>query len=130
METYHSFFCDGCQQTKLHKGAYDCGYGMVDGKRYCYACCAARDSATLVADGHNRQGIPLYHSKGQDGLWYVTNWPGTLRFPIFSQVRKRGPFGRPTVYFSFTGPDSKRWSGFQCGDNNDLAHVRRLKGGN
>lgn len=113
------------------------GYGQdADGKRYCYACCATRDREQMVRDGK----ATLYLSRDETGpavgnmgprySYKVTNWPGSLVFKVGGAIRHgKHNIARTRSDVWFTGPDGKEWHGVQYGDNTQLCHCRRIKGG-
>lgn len=67
----------------------------------CYECCAFYEALSMLANG----SLTLYLS-GEKGRERVTNWPGTLTFPVFGRVRISKAFGRvprQDVWFIFAG---------------------------
>jgi hypothetical protein len=97
------------------------GYGTTrDGKKRCYACCAAADRAAMEKTGR----AVLYLSKGVDG-YTVGNWPGSLKLRASVRTGRHNIAGkRYDAWFSFGGA---RWHGVTYGDNTQLCHCRRLK---
>jgi hypothetical protein len=106
------------------------GYGTdASGKRHCWDCIARMDIEAMRRDGNSKH-LPLYLSKHSDGVWRITNWPGSLSFtPWYLSHAKVNGFGRmqPRVSARFNGPDGFVWSGFQQGDWNQIFHARRTK---
>lgn len=103
------------------------GYGVKrNGSKHCYACCADDDRERMVADGHRI----LYVSNSGSGCpAEVTNWPGTLRFPVKRWSGSRGVgFGRwyQVTHVWFNGPDGFEWYGRNQGDQ-DLTRCKRTK---
>jgi hypothetical protein len=93
--------------------------------RICYACCGKRDRAAMIETGR----AVLYLTKSREGEafpYVVTNWPGTLRFPVYS-VRK----GRHNVAGSRTDAwftcEGQWWHAVQYGENSEIARCRRTK---
>lgn len=108
------------------------GYGTYDGKTYCYACCAERDRADMIATG--RATLYLVRKKSSDGKEFdiftrhVTNWPGTLEFRC-SETRhypRSGGFGSQRTDAWFAGPDGYVWHAVNRGDM-DIARCKRTK---
>lgn len=101
------------------------GYGVDDnGRRFCYACCADRDR-TAMLEGRDPG---LYLTGGTDGKPVeVTNWPGSLRFPVQSIRPTRIGFCHDGRIAYFRGPDGARWSARGPGMGM-YARARRLKG--
>jgi hypothetical protein len=117
------------------------GWGKDDkGNRYCYACCAERDKEQMLRNGK----ITLYLvmderaerqcRRLEKGGWYqagegqvkVTNWPGSLVFPIRRVTRGYHNMAgcRYDVWFKFEG---FVWHGVQYGDNTQICHCERTK---
>ena len=115
------------------------GYARIgNGKRprkICYKCCAERDKKWMRKHGR----IDLYltiadlSTAPSFNMWvrhrpgsYISNWPGTLRFPV-SSIR-RGYHNRARwqyhTHFAFEG---YWWHGVQFGDNTQVIHCRRTK---
>jgi len=87
----------------------------------CYDCCAKRDIAEMTATGR----IVLYLTGiGSDET--VSNWPGTLCFPVTLRRISRHNIAGKRADVWFTGPNGKRWWGWNCGDN-QILRCRRLK---
>jgi hypothetical protein len=110
--------CIKCTQPFTADGI-GTGYGIdKDGNKVCYQCCAESDRAYMVDNGK----ITLYLTeKG------VTNWPGTLVFPVFGVPRKsRNNFGAKRLDAWFVGPDRHIWHAVNIGDN-EIARCKRTK---
>lgn len=116
-----------CHQCGKHCKATGCGtgYGLdANMRRVCYACCAANDRAAMIETG---KAGGLYLVK-RGNSWAVTNWPGSLSFPVW-HVRKSwhnfaGRDGRRDCWFN--GPDGHVWHFVSIGDM-DLGRARRTK---
>ena len=103
------------------------GYGVADdGDRYCYECCAERDRAQMEKDGRITLYLIRKETRGER-RYEVTNWPGSLIFPVHSvSVGRHNWAGtQTTAYFRLEG---REWIARQYGDGNEVAHCRRLKG--
>lgn len=129
-----SFECSMCHEVKTHPtDSCTTGYGEIDGKKVCFACCGKLDEETMKAEGK----IVLYLSEDRTnelgGIGHivatrgkVTNWPNTLSFPC--RIRKGNHNIAGSRYdIWFTGPDGKQWHGVQFGDNTQICRCRRLK---
>lgn len=115
--------CGQCGAPFMASG-FGKGYGVrPDGMRICYACCADNDRKDMV----QYRRATLYLVKRGAGH-YVTNWPGTLSFPVTQVQRFRHPFAREAWLAYFKGPDGKLWSAKNIGDS-QIAHCRALKNG-
>lgn len=115
----------GHAPTPRPPGSISTGYGIApDGARHCFACCADRDRADMIETGR----AVLYLVSKHDEPLEVTNWPGSLRFPVMGSNTSKhgGGFGSQRTDAWFTGPDGKLWHAVNRGDN-QLARCRRLK---
>ena len=108
-----------CGHEESAHSAITSGYGLdAAGKKFCYACCAEQDKKHMRTIGR----ITLYlHNKE------VTNWPGSLRFPVaYSKTSRHNMAGtRTDVWFNFEGT---RWHGYQIGNFTEVCHCRQIKG--
>ena len=97
------------------------GYGVSpDNKKVCYACCAKADLQTMKETGK----ITLYLTK-KDGVWIVSNWPGSLTFPCHVHEGRHNIAGtRHDAWFN--APDGRYW-GVRYGGNSDFCHCKRIK---
>lgn len=109
------------------------GYGMdAEGRRYCYACCAEREKASMIATGR----ATLYLRAPTRGNaepnprknYSVIDWPNTLSFVAFNVrcSRNGGGFGSQRTDADFIGPDGYIWHAVNRGDC-DLARCKRTK---
>lgn len=120
------FQCAVCRQIKPTADSGGTGYGKSGNDLICYDCCGRRDRWSMQAG----EPITLYFTHG--GLAFgkpesnppaITNWPGTMRFPVQSYRRFRHPFTREAYCGSFYGPDGKLWRFKNIGDS-QIAHCR------
>ena len=86
----------------------------------CFACCAANDKARMIDTGR----AMLYLTTATPAK--VSNWPGSLSFPVSRICRGSHNWARVRYDVTFTGPDSRQWRGTQYGDNTQICHCRRL----
>jgi hypothetical protein len=103
-----------CGHKPSEHGNHTTGYGTLDGKTY------------MIEDGHR---VLYITQNGNDCPQEVTNWPGTLRFPIKHWKGSRGVgFGRwyQVTHVWFNGPDGYEWIGRNAGDM-DLTRCKRTK---
>ena len=112
--------CDDCKQEIVRPvGDGGTGYGDVDGKIVCYACCGKLDAEYMRT--HDK--ISLYLNTATQT---VSNWPGTLRFasgPI--RVGRHNIAGkRYDCWFVAVGAN---WHGVQYGDNTQIVRCRKVK---
>lgn len=114
--------CD-CGHAPSAHSEISTGYGTDhDGKTACYECCAKWDRETMTKEGRHT----LYLTK-KDGKHEITNWPGSLRFPVLNVRTGRHNMAGKRYTAYFYGPDGKLWSGTRYGDMTEIAHCRRLK---
>ena len=125
----HKFDCADCGEHKVHVNPNDCGgvgYATVreDGieKKVCYACCGKRD----IADMRERGRTVLYLTE-REGKPVVTNWPGTLSFPVRYSRKGRHNIAGTRQDVWFTDCDGREWWGVSYGDYTQLCHCKRLK---
>lgn len=87
----------------------------------CYACCGVQDRARMIETGR----ATLYLSSDRLPAT-VSNWPGTLTFPVTNILYGRHNIAgrRYDVYFRLEG---FWWHGVQYGDNTQIVHCKRTK---
>ncbi len=119
--------CSKCGKEIVKPEHVGTGYGRdKDNNIICYECCGKIDADQL-------ENLPiggrmmLYLVKRDDGLYYVTNWPGTLKIKCTVRKGYHNIAGtRYDVWFTFNG---KHFYGVTYGDNTEICHVKRIKGG-
>lgn len=119
------FHCSRCCQIKPAAAGWGGGTGYRvtrDNLLMCYRCCAQTQRLAMTESGK----ATLYLCRNDDKTWSVTDWAGELRFSAYHVQRMVHPFARSARIAYFTGPDGKRWSAKNIGDQ-QLAHCRRLK---
>lgn len=122
-----------CGHEPSPHSPYTTGYGEdLDGKRYCYACCADRDRASMIETGR----ATLYlvktdkvHRIGCNShpVHAITNWPGSLSFPVYHVRKGRHNIAGRRYDCWFHGPDGFVWHAVQYGEWAQIAHCRRTK---
>lgn len=118
----NTFVCSRCNHILPLKPTGGTGYAFwPDNTKVCYECCGKLDRATMLQTGHSKH-LPLYLSPTE-----VTNWPGTLRFPIIFQRKTRHNIGGTCNHAWFIGPDNKIWYGRQIGRYTQIIHCHRTK---
>jgi hypothetical protein len=114
-----TFKCSRCEQVKPVQTEGGTGYALQDnGAPVCYACCAELDKEYMREHGK----ISLYLADRD-----VTNWPGSLRFPVWSIKKSPHNIARWRYDAWFNGPDGHVWHGVQYGENTQLIHCKRTK---
>lgn len=102
-------------------------YGPIHhtGRKLSWATGVALDIGSMLIRGDSKR-LPLYLT---DGDLTVSNWPGTLKFPVLYSRRgdhnMAGPDSRVDVWFR--GPDGYVWHGTHIGHWNEIVHCRRTK---
>ena len=126
-----TFKCSACKKVKDIPDHGGTGYGVNrQGRKVCYECCALQDRAAMLKTGK----AVLYLSTDSNPVipghnrvvGKVSNWPGTLSFPIYG-VRKGNhniAGVRYDVWFTVSG---ENWHGTQYGNNTQLIHCKRIK---
>ena len=103
---------------------YTTGYGTLDGKTYCFPCCAKRERQQMIDTGKATLYLTM---RGGYSQWYLSDWPGGLRFQVkHFQVSDHNMAGKRYDVW-FTGPDGYLWRGYQVGDNTQICHCKRTK---
>jgi len=125
----HKFVCADCGEHKVHVNPNDCGgvgYARVceDGveKKVCYDCCGKRDIASMQTEGR----IVLYLT-ARGGKLFVSNWPGTLKFPVRERRTGRHNIAGHRDDVWFRDSDGREWWGVSYGYNTQLCHCKRLR---
>ncbi len=124
----NEFTCSKCGLTKTNDSEFTTGYGRTgSGEIVCYDCCAKDDIAYLEANGK----LSGYYVKGEDNKYYFTNWPATLKIPVYYQKTSwhnfAGKNGRTDFWLTFEG---KQYHGVQIGHNSQLATIKKIKAAN
>ena len=140
-----SFRCGRCGAVKPagEPGGITCGYGYgLDGPGWgvdspiCFACCGELDRERMKTDGRAtlylsdpscavgrpRGTCPVYTREGN-----VSNWPGSLSFPVLYLKHGRHNIARVRTDCWFNGPDGFIWHGYSIGDYTQIAHCRRTR---
>lgn len=92
-----------------------------EGHTHCYECVAELDRQDMIATGK----ATLYFEEKKHT---VTNWPGSLSFPLYPRIAKsRHNFGIPRYDYWFVGPDNFVWHGYTIGNMTQIAHCQRTQ---
>lgn len=94
---------------------------MNDGHVICWDCAGMRDLGRMLLDGNSRS-LPLYLHNGK-----VSNWPGTLTFPIMGQRKGSHNIGGTRTDVWFVGPDAHVWHGVSIGEYTEIVHCKRTR---
>lgn len=83
--------------------------------RICYECAATRERADMVATGRaflyvTREVYARHPNGAESARYWVTNWPGTLRFRAHFISTGRHNIARTVHTLHFRGPDGFWWS--------------------
>jgi len=70
--------------------------------------------------------LSLYLTERKKGSWFVSNWPGTLRFACSKPKIGRHNIAGRRYDVWFDGPDGHRWHGVQYGEWTQVLHCRKL----
>lgn len=118
--------CDKCgKEIVKNPDSIGTGYGVTtEGVKHCYACCADDDRAAMLRDGRITLYLSSIPTRRADR---VTNWPGSLSFPVVWWKEGRAGFGGQSVTAYFRGPDGELWSARNQGTFNQIARCQRLK---
>jgi len=133
-----AIYCDVCHKIIVApKASGGTGYGQDEnGKRSCYECCADQDRKWMQEKGQTTlyltyKTAPRIPHEGHEGpdvrRGVITNWPGTLAFPVYYLKEGRHNIAGRRYDAWFSGPDGHIWHGVQYGDNTELIHCKRTK---
>lgn len=125
--------CDKCGKAfkpkKWPGGVSLPGYGTLKEngveKKVCYKCMGAIEKREIGAKKPGDRWT-LYLGK-KDGKYSVSNWPGSLKYPVRSYSTGRHNMGGTRIDVWFQDHKGRWWHGFQVGDYTDLVHCRLLK---
>lgn len=105
------------------------GYGYdSEGHTFCYSCCAENDKKAMSESG--KYVLYLVQDSAKDEYprrFRVTNWPGSLQYKVTGYRRSRHNWGGIRTDFWFKDYQGKEWHGYQIGQWNQIAYVKRLK---
>lgn len=112
------------------------GYGTdKHGRKICFECCGRLDARTLEKTGKltgylSYKQVPRnYRTTGfftvENG--FFTNWPGTLKIPVYAVKKSFNNFGAPRYDFWFSW-HGRNYHGVHVGDQSQIARVMRVKG--
>ena len=133
--------CSRCHDVIPAPPAGSCttGYGKDGaGNILCYPCCGEIEKEWIRKKGRTvlylseiqAEGLPPNSRKARyTANFRVTDWPGTLNLPItyFKTWYHNIAHTRIDVWFDFEGQE---WHGVQYGENTQLLHCKKTKGGN
>ncbi len=98
-----------------------------DSARICYGCAGKADRADMIETGRGT----LYLTNHGPGCYLLTNWPGTLRYPVGrTRTGRHNWTGRRRDVW-FRGPDGATWWGWKVEGGmgeGQCINVRRIKG--
>ena len=96
------------------------GYGVQNGKKYCYECCAKNELKAMQEDG--RATLYLVKTVGE---YEVSNWTGSLRFkPVVRKGKHNIARSRYDAWFMVNG---QKWHGVNYGEFSQLLHCKKMK---
>jgi hypothetical protein len=117
--------CVDCGTPIIPRPKGDCttgyGYDSLDNV-VCFACCGGRDRANMVLSGR----ATLYLT-GKNGDSRVSNWPGSLSFPVLHGHKGDHNIAGERQDVWFRGPDGAIWWGVQYGVWTQICHCRRTR---
>lgn len=130
-----TFVCDDCRFRYPVNRDGGTGYAIADGgRKICYGCCAEVDLARMRETG--KATLYLTMAPDFDGpgnvppIGYpvasVSNWPGTLRYPVYRVRKGRHNMAGVRYDFAFEVKGTP-WVGVTYGDNTQIAHCRKVK---
>lgn len=119
--------CSRCGKDIVRTNDFSTGYGTdKDGNIFCFQCCGEMDAEQLASLKPGEK-MMLYLVQDNDGIYYVSNWPDTLKIRCNVRTGRHNIAGiRYDAWFTFAGHD---YHGVTYGDNTQICHVKRIKGG-
>lgn len=120
-----TFICSKCLAEKPEQTNGGTGYAINDNKeKICYGCCGEIDRQFMRDNGKATLYLSLEGNDATKG--FVTNWPNTLRLPVYGLRKGYHNIAgkRFDFWFNFNG---KQWHGVQYGENTQIAHCKQLK---
>lgn len=124
--------CSVCKNP-IVKDSIGTGYGIYNNnKKVCYSCIGHRDLSDLESAAIGDRFTYYFTEEETDVpgaiALFVTNWPGTMKLPCHYRKKSRHNFGTTRSDFWFRTPKNRHlfW-GYQIGDNNQIAHIQRIK---
>lgn len=125
-----TFHCDRCNKDIIHHSKVGTGYGSYDsGKLYCFDCCGDMDRLMLeTSDRATLYLVDPDSKNANNGVFKITNWPGTLSFDGRWPIRWRhGKHQTRAVRVEFYDHKGNRWIATRYSDNTQVAHCRKIK---
>jgi len=129
-----TFYCAKCGQK--FSGTISSYAITKDEQRICYRCCAENDRAQMQEQGEITLYLEQTNNRLQDGqarnpktgnYWQVSNWPGTLKFPVLHFRRGRHNIAGTQVTVEFRDHTGAKWYGRQVGNYSQLRRCKRYK---
>lgn len=124
--------CHDCGKVIEKPDKFFTGYGIdKDGNKVCYECCGKRDRKELFEAKPGDKFI-MYLTEEKDAttgatIYYVTNWPGSLKIRLWAKPQKGRHNIARTRYDVYFQQNYKNFHGVQYGDNTQILHVKCTK---
>ena len=117
--------CKTCGYAITSSNEVGTGYAINEsGDMVCYSCCAKEEKRWMIENG--KIDLYLIRRDNLESMYEVSNWPGTLRFPV--RCVKTGKHNiakvRKDVWFNF---DGYVWHGVQYGNDSEICHCKKTK---
>ena len=96
------------------------GYALSNDNKICYECCADIDREYMEKHGK----ITLYLKEADAS---VSNWPGTLKFDLYSQKKSKHNISKERIDAWFRDDNGNWWWGVHYGFSNDIIHCKKIK---
>jgi len=98
---------------------------MKKGHYKCDGWEARNDEVKMQKFGHSKH-LPLYLNKNKNS-WEVSNWQGTLQFPVSSYREGKHNIAGRRVDIWFKDRIGNLWLGVNYGNWTQVVHCKRLK---
>lgn len=120
-----SEICADCDQ-EIWTGGRSAGYGLFwdagERRTICPDCCAVRERQQMDETGK----AILYLCRNTDGQWRVTNYLGTLVYPVQTFRKGRHNVAGTRYDVWFRDHAGRIWHGVQYGEWTELTHCKRI----
>lgn len=129
MTAHAPFRCTRCKrQITPDPNSVTAGYATrgTSRRKICFECAAHFDRVYM--ERHGAIDLHLTESTPAHYCGEVTNWPGTLRFPVLSRKGGRHNIAGSRVDVWFRDHTGARWHGVHLGGMNTIARCKRTGG--
>lgn len=118
-----NFKCHICHELKaMVQNSYQLYAELPGGHRICPDCLGRMDATNMILKG----SAALYLTIVDDSKAYVSNFFGTIVFPVTKISKGKHNIAKTQTNIRFIGPDNVEWYGTNYGDETQVVHCARL----